>query len=177
METMTMKPREPWPDEVKQTALDIAARESFVAAEAATGVPAATVRSWAHRATTSAGLALPRDGRGVAVPWRERRPVLLDAFGEACSEALQASRKAVKRGNARDAKDLMITSAIAAEKGLLLSGEATTRSESRSAAVIAHARVEALSPEDERILDAQLDADIKVLRAEIELDEGGGTDG
>ena len=79
---MSPKGREPWPAHVKAEALAIAAADSFVAAERATGVPAATVRSWARRTGQGVEVVLPTDGRGVAVSWADRQSLLLDAASQ-----------------------------------------------------------------------------------------------
>jgi hypothetical protein len=162
--------KSPYPASVRAEALALAAEVGFVAAGAQLSLNAATIRSWARRSLVSAEAAgvevvLPQNARGVAASWSERAPVLLDGFSQAAGEALQASRQAVKAGKARDAKDYAITAAIATEKALLLGGQATSRSENYSI----HAEAEA-------VISAELDEDIRALKAELELEEGGDPD-
>jgi hypothetical protein len=52
----------------------------------------------------------------------ERRGLLLDDFGTACSEAVEAARRAVKRGKSQDARNYAVVAGITAEKSLLLGG-------------------------------------------------------
>jgi hypothetical protein len=152
---------------VKAEALAIAAADSFVAAERATGVPAATVRSWARRAGQGVEVVLPTDGRGVAVSWADRQLLLLDAASQRAAEAAEAVRRAIKANRPRDAKDYAITFGICSEKAILLGGRATSRSETyQVTATIDDAEVRELEAETER------------LKQELaELEAGGDGDG
>jgi len=167
---MTENGRNPWPQHVKSRALQIAAESSFVAAQAATGVPAATVRSWARRATIAAGVELVQDRRGVAVPWPKRAPILLEAFGHASLEAVEAVRNAIRRGKSQDARNYAVAAGISTEKALLLGGGATTRTEAYTVSATAQPRER---PDYEAEI-RELDADIARLRGE--LNEGANDD-
>jgi hypothetical protein len=158
------KGREPWTQHKRAEALEVAARCGFAAASDATGVPSATIRSWARRAGHGVEVVLPTDGRPLS--WAERQPLLLDAHSQAAAEAVQAAREAMRKGKARDAQHYAVVSGIATEKALLLGGRATVRSENYSVtATVDDAEVRELDAETER------------LKQELAELEAGGGDG
>lgn len=125
----------------KAEALELAARHGHAEAARRLGMPPETIRTWVNRAEAGTAVA-KRDEAGVLLPWRERRERLLPKFGQVAATALDACQVAIDEGRARDAQSLMTVAAIAADKGQLLSGAATSRSESASVHVTATDRGE-----------------------------------
>jgi transposase-like protein len=124
------------------------------AAEAARrlgGIPPGVVRQWAHRA----GLARERVVQGrthaeaLRLSWAQRRADLRDQAGEVAAEALQAVRT---EPDPQAKKALTVTFAILVDKALLISGEATSRTET-------------LSPEQARAEVRQLRDDLAARRS------------
>jgi hypothetical protein len=132
-----MPKRQPYPPAVRREALEIAGQANYQAASDATGVPTATIRSWAKRETDRAGAAARVVG-GVEVvgqpripPWSERRDGFIAGLGIAVELAAAQLRRALAEGRARDSRDLSVTTGILVDKVELLTG-ATNRSESYS---------------------------------------------
>lgn len=109
--------------------LDLAGSVGFAEAGRQLGIPDGTLRRWAHEAS-AVGLevAMPNN----PVPWPERRAALLPKLGHVAAKALDAAESAIDAGKGREAQALMVSAGIAIDKGQLLAGGATSRSESRS---------------------------------------------
>jgi len=124
-----------WPDEVRSEALVLYAEEGVHVAHDRTGVPVNTIRSWAKRASAfveeRTGVeVVPQSSSGV--PWSERREVVVDQIGGLVALAISKTREAFEAGRLRDAKDGTISLAVLIDKAQLLTGSATSRSESLS---------------------------------------------
>lgn len=94
--------------------------------------------------------------------WPERRPLIVAATSQAAAEALVALRTAVAANDGRRARDLAVTFGVLVDKGQLLAGEATSRSDERR--VVAH--VDARS-------EADVAGEIAALRRELGMPKGG----
>jgi transposase-like protein len=130
-----MMPARKWTEAEKQRALELYAAEDVHAASQRTGVPVATIRSWAQRTTKAIG----RAGQSVtgaeivvsrsARLWTERRSEAVAEIGELVWLAFGKARECLESGRMRDLKDCAISIGILADKAELLSGRATSRSE------------------------------------------------
>lgn len=123
--------RTTWTPEHKTEALRLYQTEGTNAAAAATGVPPATIRSWAHRSGVAANCNEQRRANVQAqqLAWAERRGIMVEEIGAVAHKALAQTVAALELGKSRDAKDLATTMAILVDKAQLLSGGATSRSD------------------------------------------------
>ena len=109
-------------------ALRLYAERGPAEAARATGIPAATIRSWAKRS----GAQPLRSEKGRAaveasrLSWEQRRAELTVRLGEVAAGLLE---RAAASGDAQKAKALMVALAVAIDKAELLSGRATVREE------------------------------------------------
>lgn len=152
-----MSPERKWTDAERTEAVRVFAEAGGPAAEEATGIPSATIRSWIHRSAVSGEAAVETvaDATGVEVisdgplrPWAERRGPLVHRLGQAAEQAVEATLDAVRVGRGRDARDLAVAAGILIDKAELLSGGATSRQESTSLNVTAtRAEIERLRAE------------------------------
>lgn len=148
-------PARKWDSETKRQALSTYAEQGGRAASAATGVPEATIRNWVTRERQRAGEAIERAPTSDVVvipprqaePWPVARDSLVADLGTAAVEALEATRKAIERGELRDARDGSVCLGVLIDKAQLLSGSATSRSESFTA----HASSSEVRAEIERL--------------------------
>jgi hypothetical protein len=137
------------------------------------GLNPSTVRGWMHSAKKD----LEKLGRtvqlvddtGRALPWAQRRPLLLEAFSATAGEAMAASREAVASHKALDAKNYAVVAAIASEKSILLAGEATTRSESYNLS-------QQVESDADSAYRSDLESKIKVMLGEMEKRETEGNE-
>lgn len=162
-----------WSAEVRSEALGIYLADGAAAAAQRTGVPASTVRRWAHEAgqQTERARTTVEATQAAAMRWAERRAVMVEEMGHVAQEALAQTWEAIHAGNARDAKDLATTMAILIDKAELLSGGATSREKRVDpATLVAEARTRVLSLVPKQSSDvARLDDDEKqVVRTVIE---------
>jgi transposase-like protein len=127
---------DPHSRETKAEALALAADVGASVAAKQLGLNASTIRGWMHAAKRDleklGRTVVLVDDSGKALPWAQRRPLLLEAFSATAAEAMEASRESVSKHKSQDAKNFAVVAAIASEKSILLAGEATTRSESYS---------------------------------------------
>lgn len=121
--------RRTWTDQQKTQALDLYVDHGAAHAEARTGIPAATIRSWAHRNGLAARCNENRRAQVEAtkLAWAERRGVMVEEIGAAAHMALAQTVAALEIGRGRDAKDLATTMAILVDKAQLLAGDPTVR--------------------------------------------------
>lgn len=117
----------------RQEGLALAGQVGFAEAGRQLEIPDGTLRSWARRAAgalevVTAGVALsPVE---AALPWPERRAVLLPRIGEVAAEAVEAAQRAIEAGKGREAQSFAVAAGILIDKAQLLGGGATSRSES-----------------------------------------------
>jgi hypothetical protein len=115
------------PPDLKAHALAIYVEHGGAEASRKTGVPAPTIRSWAHRDGV-ATVAAQNTRAAIAAAqlrWEERRLALADAIGREAEAALGLVDEALGAGDARAAKDAAVTMAILVDKAELLSGGTT----------------------------------------------------
>lgn len=129
-----MTARKAWPPEVKAQALALYASDGGPAASEQTGVPQTTIRQWARRTIASVEMAsgtelVPAKG---SAPWAQQRSEILGEIGDLVKLALSKTRDAFAAGRLRDARDGAVAAAVLIDKGQLLAGSATSRSESFS---------------------------------------------
>jgi hypothetical protein len=124
-------PAAKWTAEQKTEALRLYETEGLKAATEETGIPAATIRSLAHRSGVAARCTEQRrvNVEATKLVWAERRGVMVEEIGAVAHMALAQTVAALELGKSRDAKDLATTMAILVDKAQLLSGGATSRSE------------------------------------------------
>jgi hypothetical protein len=117
--------------ELKAQALAIYADHGGAEASRETGVPATTIRSWAHRAgvATVATEKTRAATEAARLRWEERRLELAHQVGEQAEEALDRVAKEITSGNAADAKNMATTLGILIDKAQLLTGGTTNRHE------------------------------------------------
>jgi len=149
-----------WPTEVRTSALERAAVVGPSRAADELGVPLETVKSWmqreskrAHAELARADLVLPVR---VGMSWAERRARLLPMIGELCEESVAAARLAVQEGRSRAAADFALVASRMADRAAVLSGDVTSRSESRSLQVRAQTK------------DVELEREIAELTEEVQ---------
>lgn len=140
-----------WDADTRSEALRVHLTDGAAAAAQRTGVPASTVRRWAHEAgqRTERARTTTEATQAAAMRWTERRAVMVEEMGAVAHEALAQAWAAMHAGNARDAKNLATTMAILIDKAELLSGGATSREERVDPAALvaeARARVPSLVP-------------------------------
>lgn len=124
-------PAPKWTAEQKAEALALYEADGLKTATEATGIPASTIRSLAHRSGVAARCTEQRRANVEATKllWAERRGVMVEEIGAVAHMALAQTVAALELGKSRDAKDLATTMAILVDKAQLLSGGATSRSE------------------------------------------------
>ncbi len=107
--------RRSWSDEDRVRAIAIGTARGARAAEAETGIPAGTVRSWLARATPEALKAEAAVGAALEI---ERRTGVLsvDELGALQRQAADAVARALRAGKTTDAKNLTTTVAILDDK-------------------------------------------------------------
>lgn len=131
-------------DAQRVEAIDLAGRVGVAEAGRRLEINAGTIRQWRKRAidaaSAAAGVEIDR-----SLPWPQRVAALVPELGRSASAALEAARKAIDDGRARDARDFAVTLAVLVDKGALLAGHATSRSE--SASIVVHADEEATRAE------------------------------
>jgi hypothetical protein len=129
----------PWPREVPERALALAASVGPSAAADELDLSVDTVKSWMKRAAAKSHRELTRQNLVMPVrvgqPWPERRKQLLGAFAELAEESVAASRLAVSEGRSKAASEFANVASRALDKAQLLGGDPTSRSESRSLAM------------------------------------------
>lgn len=125
-------PARKWDEATKSRALELFAERGGAAAEVATGVPQATIRSWARRTVQAVEVTAGVELVAHDVPWRERRAVVLAKTGDLVVLGIEETRKAFENGKLRDARDGAVAVGILIDKAQLLSGLATDRRESMS---------------------------------------------
>ena len=114
--------------EQKEQALALYREHGPGEASSRTGIPGATIRSWARRS----GLTSPRADRAAAgaeaarLTWAQRRAEVALRSGEAAAEFIE---RAVRTEKAREGSDWMRAYALAVDKAQLLDGAATGRIE------------------------------------------------
>jgi hypothetical protein len=101
----------------KVTTVLAAEMTSNVAAERATGIPESSIRRW-------------RDDPELAIYIDKTRDVMAEEMSGLAALAVQAIQKALRAGEFQP-RDLVILLGVAVEKSLLLSGDATSRTETR----------------------------------------------
>lgn len=134
-----MAPRK-WPESVKARALALFAEGGSAVASEVTGVPRATIKSWARRESLTVATVAASSGvelLPVSVPWAQRRVEVAQRAGDLTVMAAEQLGIALAEGRARDARDLSVTLGVLVDKSLLLNGEATHRSESLSVSMSA----------------------------------------
>jgi hypothetical protein len=164
----------PHPPELRERALQRAAVIGPNRAADELGLSPNTLKSWqkresarAHRELARANLILPTRS-GLA--WPARRAELLGALSELAAEAVAASRLAVQENRAKCASDFAAVAARALDKAILLGGDPTSRSESRSLAMHLESPGLAAVKAEGRAIAASGEA-------QIERAEGDGRDG
>jgi transposase-like protein len=124
------------PAELKQRALALAADYGPGRAARELNLSENTIRSWQQRASQKAHRELARRQLVVPIrkgtPWPERRNQLLGGLTELAEEATAAARLSVSQGRSKSANEFSSVAARAVDKVLLLGGQPTSRSESRS---------------------------------------------
>ncbi|MGK2947778.1 MAG: transposase [Acidimicrobiales bacterium] len=140
--------RRTYTDEQKAEALALYASHGAAETARLTGVPEGTLQSWAHRSGVATACNENRRANVEALKtkWAERRLVMVHEIGAVAHMALAQAEAAVATGACKDAKDFATTMAILVDKAQLLSGEATSRTESRT--------TDQLDREIERLLEA-----------------------
>jgi transposase-like protein len=131
--------KERHPRELKERALALAADFGVGRAARETGLSENTIKSWQQRASARAHRELTRQHLVMPVragqPWPERRKLLLGALAELAEESVAAARLSVSEGRSKAASEFSSVAARALDKAMLLGGEPTSRSESRSLSV------------------------------------------
>jgi transposase-like protein len=98
------------------------------------GIPKPTLSSWmtederaemAERFTSKTSAATA----AAAQTWADRRPGLTDQLGEIAQLAMDKAVELIRLGKTADAQKAMVTAAIGIDKAQLLSGHATSRTE------------------------------------------------
>jgi transposase-like protein len=124
------------PPEFRARALEIAADHGPGAAARRLNLSENTVKTWMQRASARAHRELTRQGLVMpvrkGVPWSARRAELLAALSSLAEESVAAARLAVSEGRAKNASDFSSVASRALDKCMLIGGEPTSRSESRS---------------------------------------------
>jgi hypothetical protein len=149
--------------EVKARALELAADVGVDRASRELNLSANTIKSWQRRQAERALRELGRRQRLVApvrgVSWASRRNELLSALGDLATESVAAARLSVQEGRSKAASEYSSVAARCLDKCMLLGGDPTSRSESRSMNVRVDA-TEMQSLQDEiRELEAEVAAD------------------
>ena len=85
--------------------------------------------------------------------WSERRAELLGALSELATESVQAARLAVSEGRSKAASEFSSVASRSLDKAILLGGDPTSRSESRSMSV--HVDVEEMERLQEEIAELE----------------------
>lgn len=101
----------------KVTTVLAAEMTSNLAAERASGIPESSIRRW-------------RDDPELAIYIDKTRDVLAEEMSGLAALAVQAIQAALRSGKF-EPRDLVILLGVAVEKSLLLSGDATSRTETR----------------------------------------------
>jgi hypothetical protein len=124
-------PRTEYPADVRVQALALYGNHGGAEASRQTGVPAPTIRSWAHRDGIATGCTEKTRAatKAARLRWEERRLELAHRVGEQAEEALRRTAKEIKSGKAADAKNMATTLAILIDKAGLLTGSTTNRRE------------------------------------------------
>jgi hypothetical protein len=149
------------PPELRARALELATDLGVDRASRELNLSPNTIKSWQRRASAKALRELSR--RRLVLPvrsgvsWASRRNELLSALGELATESVAAARVSVSEGRSKAASEYSSVAARCLDKCMLLGGEATSRSESRSLSM----RVDAESLADE----------IRELEAELEIEK------
>jgi recombinational DNA repair ATPase RecF len=117
--------------ELKAQALAIYTDHGGAEASRETGVPATTIRSWAHRAgvATVATEKTRAATEAARLRWKERRMELAHRVGEQAEEALRRTAMEIKSGKTSDAKNMATALAILIDKAQLLTGGSANRRE------------------------------------------------
>lgn len=120
----------------RERALALAAQIGPVAAGERLGINAGTIRAWGTRSRQIAAdlvaIAPPAALSSASSRWDGRQGDVADRWGRIVDGGQEAAEELLKVGRYRDAKEAALTAAIATDKAQLLSGHATSRSESRS---------------------------------------------
>jgi transposase-like protein len=129
----------PWPAEVKERALALAADHGVGRAARELNLSENTIKSWQKRQAARAHKELTRQGLVMPVrrnvPWASRRAELLAGLASLSEEAVAAARLAVSEGRSKAASDFSSVASRSLDKAALLGGDVTSRSESRSLSV------------------------------------------
>lgn len=116
-------------DAQRQEALALYREHGPAEASRRTGIPGATIRSWAHRSgeEASEGAGRTRAATEAArLSWAQRRAQLCDATGSVAAEVLDRIRASKK---ANDARALAQTYGVLVDRAQLLDGGVTGRLE------------------------------------------------
>ena len=104
-------------------------------------IPEGTIRSWAYReqglVVRASGVELAVEEDGRALPWAQRHGEIVEKMGGLVAVAVERVRAAFEEDRLRDARDGAVALGILCDKAELLSGRATTRSESWSVSMSA----------------------------------------
>jgi hypothetical protein len=114
-----------WPKETRERALQVAATEGLFQASAETGVQIGTLKAWRSRLARRAAVVAVTAGRSCPV----RRERTVTDFANAMDRTRVALVSELEAGSSGAVKDLAIALGIVVEKTVLLSGEATSRTE------------------------------------------------
>lgn len=121
-------------------AVELAAKVGAAEAARRLGLPPANIRQWTKRMGDATASAVARFAPGIVTStpgnrWVDRRPVVADAAAMAADEALTALRSAIVKGDDRAAKNYSVTFGVLVDKVQLITGAATTRTESATVSV------------------------------------------
>ena len=119
------------PESIKVEALEMV-RDGAGVREAARAVGVSPMA--VSRLARSEGVVVPTERTAPAIAankerWAAKRQELAETFGEMASKAARKANEAMDDDRGSDAKAFAVTAAIATDKHLLLTGEATSRSE------------------------------------------------
>jgi transposase-like protein len=111
-------------------------QHGLAAAHQATGVPKQTLQDWArkagHNLADISGRTADQTRAATAartILWEDRRTDLTHKLGDVAELALDKARELVEAGKPGEAQKAMVTAAIGIDKAQLLSGNATSRTE------------------------------------------------
>lgn len=120
-----------WTAEQKAEAVELAAQHGSLVASERTTIPASTIRSWLQRWLKQVEGFLPAELLDER-PWPQKRAAIVQALATLQTDLLIATHVATAEGRLRDAQAGLVAIGIALDKCELLSGGATSRSESLS---------------------------------------------
>jgi transposase-like protein len=117
--------------EQKAEALALYAEVGAAEAARQTGIAKGTLQSWAHRTGVATTCNEQRQANvdALKAKWDERRQEMIHEIGAVAQMALARTEQAIATSRSREAKEFATTMAILVDKAQLLSGAATSRTE------------------------------------------------